>query len=160
MIARFDRTVPAPIVSGGYAAFRPYVRADFRQCCAHCCLNEFWGGGVGSFELDHYRPISRFPHLARDFYNLRYSCHVCNLTKSDYWSSLEMEALGIGIVDLTIDSFADHFRLLASGILEPVTDSGQVTIALLRLNTTHLQQLRAFIVRNHWALDVSPIAPA
>lgn len=83
MILRFERTVPPPDVSGGYAAFRPYVRADFQQCCAYCCLHEFWAGGVGNFELDHYRPVSRFPHLVRDFYNLRYACHVCNLTKQE-----------------------------------------------------------------------------
>ena len=157
MIARFERTVPSPDVSGGYAAFRPYVRADFRRCCAYCCLNEFWAGGAGNFELDHYRPVSQFPHLIRDFYNLRYACHLCNLTKSDFWPSPEMETEGIGIVDLTVNSFADHFRLGANGILEPVTSSAEFTISSLRLNTDHLQQLRAFILRNRWALDSSPI---
>lgn len=158
MIARFERTVPPPDVSGGYAAFRPYVRADFRQCCANCCLHEFWAGGSGNFELDHYRPVSRFPHLIRDFYNLRYACHLCNLTKSDYWPSPEMEMAGIGFVDLTADTFEDHFRMAESGILEPVTDSARYSIALLRLNSNHLRQLRAFIFRNRWAFDTSPLS--
>ena len=157
MIARFERTSPAPEVSGGYAAFRPYVRADFRQCCAYCCRHEFWTGGVGNFELDHYRPVSRFPSLTRDFYNLRYACHVCNLTKSDFWPSSEMESEGIGIVDLTVDAFSDHFHLEAKGILQPLTPSAQFTITFLRLNTEYLQQLRAFILRNQWQLDASPI---
>lgn len=157
MISRFERMAPPPDVSGGYAAFRPYVRADFRQCCAYCCLHEFWAGGVGNFEMDHYRPVSRFPHLVRDFYNLRYTCHVCNMTKSDYWPSLEAEAAGIGVVDLTIGAFADHYRLAEDGILQPVTASAQVTISLLRLNTEHLTQLRAFILRNQWEMDASPI---
>jgi hypothetical protein len=159
MIARFERTVPAPEVSGSYAAFRPYVRADFRQCCAYCCLHEFWTGGMGNFELDHYHPVSLFPHLIRDFYNLRYACHVCNLTKSDYWPSPEMEAESIGFVDLTLDTFADHFRLEENGLLLPLTTSAEFTISILRLNTDHLQQLRAFILRNGWQLDTSPLSP-
>jgi hypothetical protein len=119
MIARFERAIPPPEVSGGYAAFRPYVRADFRQCCAYFCLHEFWAGGSGNFELDHYRPVSRFPDLVRDFYNLRYACHRCDLTKSDYWPSPAMEAEGIGIVDLSADTFNDHFRLEATASSNP-----------------------------------------
>ena len=157
MITRFARTVPPPEVSGGYAAFRPYVRADFRQCCAYCCLHEFWLGGVGNFELDHYRPVSHFPHLRRDFYNLRYACHLCNLTKSDYWPSQELESAGIGLVDLTADAYDNHFYLEDHGTLQPMTDSAKVTIALLRLNSAHLRQLRSFILRNQWELDSSPI---
>lgn len=157
MIARFQRTIPPPDVSGGYAAFRPYVRADFRKCCAYCCLHEFWAGGAGNFELDHYRPVSRFPHLIKDFNNLRYACHLCNLTKSDYWPSEEAEAAGISIVDLTANGFADYYHLEENRILKSVTDSAQVTIDLLRLNCDHFRQIRTFILRNDWAMDLSPI---
>ena len=157
MIARFERTLPTPHVSGGYTAFRPFVRADFRHCCAYCCLHEFWAGGVGNYELDHYRPVSKFPHLTRNFYNLRYACHLCNLTKSDYWPSATVEAAGIGLVDLTADAFDSHYRLTEIGLLHPLTDSAQITISQLRLNSEHLQSLRAFILRNDWRLDGSPL---
>jgi hypothetical protein len=149
MIARFERTLPPPEVSGGYAAFRPYVRADFRQCCAYCCLHEFW--------VDHYHPQSRFPHMARDFYNLRYACHMCNMAKSDYWPSDELVKVGAVVVDLTVDRFAYHYHLDELGMLQPITDSARFTITLLRLNSDHLHQLRGFILRNHWALDASPV---
>ena len=101
--------------------------------------------------------MSRFPHLVRDYYNLRYACHVCNMTKSDYWPSPEAEAAGIGVVDLTVGTFADHYQLAENGIIQPVTASAQVTISLLRLNPEHLTQLRAFIFRNNWTMDTSPI---
>lgn len=83
-MAHFSRTVPAPAFPGGYTAFRAYVRQDFRQCCAYCLLHEFWAGGEDNFELDHFRPVSRFPDLERDFYNLYYACHVCNQRKRDH----------------------------------------------------------------------------
>lgn len=35
---------------------------------------------IDNFELDHFKPKSdeRFASLAADYYNLYYSCHVCN----------------------------------------------------------------------------------
>jgi hypothetical protein len=157
MTPHFARTFPPPEVSGGYAAFRPYVRADFRQCCGYCCLHEFWVGGERNFELDHYRPESLFPHLITDFYNLRYSCHVCNANKWKRWVTPAMEAQGVGIVDLTADALSTHYALNPNSILEPLTNSAEYTIALLRLNSNHLQQLRAFILSNSWELEKSPI---
>jgi len=158
-VAHFSRTVPAPEVigSGGYTLFRPFVRHDFSQCCAHCLLHEFWAGGEHNFELDHFRPVSRFPGRERDFYNLYYACHVCNQTKRDHWPSPDLQQRGVHLVDLCRDDFGQHYRLREEdGVLEPLTEAARYTILLLRLNSEHLVRLRAFAARHGFRLD-SPL---
>ena len=73
------RRNPPPKVND-YTKYRPLVREDFRECCAYCLLHEIIAGGEANFELDHFRPKSHpeFAGLVNGFYNLYYSCHVCN----------------------------------------------------------------------------------
>src|SRR6266481_6956296 len=96
----FVRKTEAPIVKGGYQSFRPYVREDFRERCAYCLLEEIVAAGEENFELDHFRPKSRFPELLNDFYNIYYACHPCNHIKRDAWPPSALELRGVGFVDL------------------------------------------------------------
>lgn len=141
----FDRRRPAPQVSGGYASFRPYVREDFCRRCAYCLLHERWTAGVENFELDHFRPKSRFPLLAKDFYNLYWACHPCNHMKLDIWPPAALEAKGIGFVDLCTEEFFAHFEYMEDGHWKGLTPSGQYTIDKLRLNRGHLVDLRRML---------------
>jgi hypothetical protein len=149
-VAHFTRTRPAPKVKGaGYAKFRPFVRLDFTECCAYCLLPELWRAGEKNFELDHFRPQSRpeFKHLINNFYNLYYSCHVCNRNKWNTWPPPEYLAKGIGFVDFCRDNFSDHFRLLPDGRWEPLTASARYTEQILLLNDPHLVRLRFILAR-------------
>jgi uncharacterized protein (TIGR02646 family) len=152
----FVRTDPPPQVIGDYTAFRPFVRFDFRSCCAYCLLHEFWAGGERNFELDHFRPVSLFPHLTRDFHNLYYACHVCNQLKHDHWPAPALEHQGNTFVDLCRDEFQSHYRLQPNGQLEPQTEAARYTALLLRLNADHLVTLRAFAIRHGFRLDSQP----
>lgn len=155
-MAYFSRSASIPRVTGDYTAFRSFVREDFRQCCAYCLLHEFWMGGEANFELDHFRPVSKFPHLVSSFYNLYYACHVCNHTKHNHWPSEEFAQRGIQLVDLCQDEFDQHYHLHADGNLEPLTESAHYTLLLLRLNSPHLVRLRAFAMRHELPLDSVP----
>jgi hypothetical protein len=146
-MARFTRQSPAPSVTGGYQAFRPYVRQDFEQRCAYCLLQELWAGGAENFELDHFRPRSLFPALIGDFYNLYYACHPCNQIKSDQWPSGAMEEVGIGFVDLCQEDFAAHFAVRPDGTWTPLTEAAAYTIDRLRLNRPHLVAVRFLITQ-------------
>ena len=44
-MSHFVRTDPAPIVTGGYRVFRPYVRADF--CLIETARNSVYRSVVG-----------------------------------------------------------------------------------------------------------------
>jgi len=152
----FRRTTPAPVVTGGYQAYRPYVRADFREQCAYCLLHELWAGGDSNFELDHFRPKSLFPREENDFYNLYYACHPCNRTKWGHWPPTELRARGIQLVDLCRDDFVTHFREEPDGTWTALTDSAAYTSDLLRLNRRHLVELRQILKRHNLPTHRSP----
>ena len=137
-MARFIRAHPAPQVRGHYTNFRDHVRRDFQGCCAYCLLPELEAAGEGNFELDHFRPQSKFPHLARDFHNLYWSCGVCNGNKWNRWSSPYQEQQGIGFVDYCRNDFQDHFQLSPSGFWLPLSLSGKYTEQIIKLNSPHL----------------------
>ena len=136
-MARFVRTHPAPIVPGDYTNFRAHVRRDFQQCCAYCLLPELEAAGESNFELDHFRPKSKFPHLRRDFHNLYWSCSVCNGNKWNWWPSPERERQGIRFVDFCQDNFHDHFRI-SRGFWIPLSDAAKYTEQIIKLNSPHL----------------------
>jgi HNH endonuclease len=146
-MSHFVRTDPAPIVTGSYRAFRPYVRADFCHRCAYCLIAEWLAAGKENFELDHFRPKYLFLEKEQDFYNLYYSCHPCNMIKHDSWPPEDLEARGITFVDLCQDDFQTHFKILEDCTWDGITESGRYTIEMLRLNREHLVKARRFLKR-------------
>jgi hypothetical protein len=118
-------------------------------------LHEDWAGGKGNFELDHFRPKGRdeFRHLIQHFYNLYYSCHVCNRNKRDQWPIDEELAKGVCFVDLCRDDWEQHYELLPNGRLAPLTTAAEYTIDTVRLNSEHLVRLRGWAVREKRDLD-------
>lgn len=155
---RFSRRTTAPLVAGGYRSFRPFVREDFVRQCAYCLLSEILAAGENNFELDHFRPRSRFPQLVDDFYNIYYSCHPCNHIKRDAWPSPELEANGLSIVDLCTDEFRTHFQANADGKWVGVTEVGAYTIDVLRLNRHHLVTIRQLLAELGYVMHEETVA--
>ncbi len=141
-MSRFKRTNPAPVVSGTYRAYRPHVQQDFERTCAYCLIEEILAGGEENFELDHFRPKRLFQSLSKDFYNLYWSCHPCNHIKWDVWPSEALLRKGIGFIDLCSDDVDTHFRFTSEGVVEGLTQSAEYTIDVLRLNRSHLVEIR------------------
>jgi len=108
-------------------------------------MKELYGGGEENYELDHFRPKSRFPQLKNDFYNLYYACHPCNHIKLDKWPSEALQDEGIYLVDLCTSDFQDHFQENDDGAWQGITISGKYTIDILRLNRRHLVEVRQLI---------------
>jgi hypothetical protein len=127
-----------------YPDFRQEVREDFTHCCAYCLLSERAASGREGFELDHFKPKSRpeFSHLEHDFFNLYYACHVCNHTKNRSWPSQELIDRGFFFVDFCRDVFRQHFTARPGGVWEAATNAGRYTEARLRLNRSHLVEVR------------------
>ena len=112
----FDRRANAPVItSSDYRAFREYVREDFRRTCAYCLVEELWAAGNENYEIDHFRPKSRFP-------SLRLSCtgHVTS-------------------------AIASNTTAGPSGRWRGKTLAAEYTIDTLRLNRPHLVELRVFL---------------
>jgi hypothetical protein len=145
-VAHFKRRSPAPINKrNGYQGFRKPVREDFRSTCAYCLLEEKWAAGVENFEIDHFRPQSKFPNLSMNFYNLYWACHVCNRTKGIQWPAPKLRGVEITFVDLCAESFDDHFVERANGIWDGKTQAAKYSIEALRLNRPHLVEIRRLL---------------
>ena len=137
-MARFTRTHPAPQIQGHYRNFREQVRQDFGGCCAYCLLPELEAGGESNFELDHFKPKSKFPASLRDFHNLYWSCSVCNGNKWNRWPSAQLDQRGIGFVDFCRDDFHNHFQLNPDGFWVPLSLSAKYTEEIIKINSPHL----------------------
>ena len=143
----FKRSHPPPMIQSNYRKYRPYVREDFCECCAYCLLHEIVAGGQSNFELDHFHPRSKQKDGfdPEDFYNIYYSCHVCNHYKSDSWPGDDLLSAGYRFVDLCKEDFESHFIHDNSGMWKALTPAGEYTEARLRLNRRHLIELRALL---------------
>ena len=155
-MARFTHTSPVPIDTKTYSRFRPYIRADFEKCCAHCYLHEDWAGGEGVFEIDHFRPVSLFPELNCTYENLYWSCRTCNgrKGKSSHWPSDDEMLEGIGFVDLCSDDWESQYKLLLDGSLIGLTKNAKYTIKTIRLNRPFLIRLRKWAFHHNVLLDL------
>lgn len=86
---QIKRTSPAPSVLSTSAAQDRYNRPKVVQALhkmqdGKCCYCEDYipDSGRGK-EVEHFRPRSKFPHLAYDWNNLLLACTACNDAKSD-----------------------------------------------------------------------------
>lgn len=145
-MAIFPRRTPAPVVRD-YRNYRPLVREDFRECCAYCLFHESLASGPENFELDHFHPrsIVAFADRVNDFYNIYYSCHVCNHAKGATWPSQNLVNAGYRFVDPCTETFSEHFREAEDGYWTPLTKAGEYTATRLRLNRQHLIEIRLLL---------------
>lgn len=145
----FKRRVVAPATSSRTKSLRQYVAEDFCHCCAYCLLHERLAGGEDNFELDHFKPKSReeFAALVQELLNLYYSCHVCNHYKASTWPAEELVSRGYRFVDPCREEFTTHFSAEPDGTWRPLTPAGEYSAARLRLNRSHLVEVRALLAK-------------
>lgn len=143
----FSHRVPAPS-ENKYQKYRPYIREDFSECCAYCLMHERFANGENSFELDHFKPKSKFDNLKKEYTNIYYSCHVCNSpgSKSNHWPSEALESKGYRFVDTCKEIFSEHF-VDEDGYWKPISNAGKYTAEKIRLNSSHNVQIRQMVNR-------------
>ena len=61
-----------------WGQFHSTLERVFYGLCAYC--EEETPG-----EIDHFKPVSKFPELVYDWNNWVFSCHYCNNSKSNKW---------------------------------------------------------------------------
>ncbi len=86
------RTQPG---AGVYGDWKEQIAEECSFCCVYCAIGEASWGGIDHYQIDHFRPKSKFSHLTHVITNLYYACPVCNRFKSDDWPSdtLELEVV-------------------------------------------------------------------
>ena len=111
--------------------------------CAYCERPEVYLGGQEFFEVDHFRPESKFPGLRTLYLNLYYCCGKCNRHKGNTWPTPRQENEGFRFADpCSEDMYQNHLRELEDGQLEALTACGRYTKDHIRLNRADVLEWR------------------
>lgn len=99
------------------------LRTDFYERCGYCDVPDRYPT-VNHFEIDHYKPRSKFTHLEHSYSNLTYSCKNCNNFKSSYWATEDEDKeitddKSEGLVDACTDEYTKLFERNYDGFIIP-----------------------------------------
>lgn len=141
-MALFTRRENPPVQSN-YREYKPFLRLDFRARCAYCERTEEYLGGEEGFEVEHFKPKSKFPDLTCSYENLYYACRGCNGHKWETWPSEDQIARGQRFADPCMeDPYVQHLREREDGDIEALTECGKYTNGHIRLGRPTLQDWR------------------
>jgi hypothetical protein len=107
-----------------FASFRDWLRDEFTFCCVFCLHREQWYGRSGTFDIEHFVPVSIHPDGKCVYTNLLYACTMCNIAKSNVLSMPDPCEVAIG----------DCLRVGSNGEVEALNASGKKLRDVLRLN--------------------------
>jgi hypothetical protein len=111
--------------------------------CAYCERTEDYLGGEEAFEVEHFKPKSKFPDLICSYANLYYVCRGCNGHKSETWPSETQLSRGRRFADPCLeDPYVHHLREVEDGGVQEVTECGIYSNGHIRLDRTALRKWR------------------
>lgn len=108
----------------------PSLAEEFHRACVYCMMPDAFGG---TFEVEHYRPVSRFKSLEHEYSNLFYACRACNGRKGKRW--FEPADGGGYVVNPCQDVMASHvwFERLH---VQTRSAAGRLTAEIIQPNDT------------------------
>jgi len=124
-----------------YVQYKPYVREDFRYCCAYCVSHEANVGELWAMTLDHFRPKKHFANLSATYSNLYYACCRCNTYKGETWPTPVDLRKGRRFINACLEHHTDHIAYV-DGKAIGLTPVGEYSVEHLRLNRRPLLDRR------------------
>ena len=107
-----------------YRRYKDSLAQDFNHRCGYTYCLDFWFGGKTNFQIDHFKPKSKFPELETEYNNLVYSCSYVNRAKSD----------DVGLyLDPVNEDYNSHFYRDELGNIYPREDSQAAKYMYIRL---------------------------
>jgi hypothetical protein len=107
--------------------------------CYYCLARETEAGPVspnGDFEIEHFRPVSKFKQFRLRYRNLMWACRLCNRTKGDAWPSRADELEGRRFPDPHKESLGAHLEIVGHRVVaRNESTEGAYFIETLRLNS-------------------------
>lgn len=97
-----------------YRRYKTPLREDFKSRCGYTNCIDHWFGGKTTFQIDHFLPQSKHPHLRSEYGNLIYCCSFVNRAKSDDEG---------GYLNPWEDNFNEHFYRTEEGEIRPKPNS-------------------------------------
>jgi 5-methylcytosine-specific restriction endonuclease McrA len=130
------------------AKLRQQVAQQANGYCEYCYTNERMTGEI--MELDHIIPRSQ--QGISTAANLAYSCHRCNLYKSDQTTAIDPQTNRLVVLfNPRQQTWTDHFLWSSDGCrVMGRTNIGRATALALAMNDTRIVAARALWVRVGW----------
>ena len=66
-----------------YGLYKRELAEDFHHRCGYTDCNDAWFGGSRTFQIDHFKPWSKYKNLKTEYSNLVYCCSYVNRAKWD-----------------------------------------------------------------------------
>ena len=124
-------------------ALRQQVVQRAKARCEYCCLHE--DHAYFTHEIDHIYAEKHGGDTVET--NLCVACADCNRHKGSDLCSLDPETGEIvALFHPRRDQWGEHFRLMDTGNIEPLTATGSVTERVLRFNQVELVADRARLI--------------
>jgi hypothetical protein len=134
--------VRSPVASRqDYQLYREELRFDFWFSCSYCSVPEIGAGGI-RFTIDHYEPREARKDLLNEYSNLFWACDHCNQYKASTWPPDNARNAGVRFFRADVDEIPDHYRL-AGMVLHGISEQGEFSVKMLRLNRLTLRKMRA-----------------
>ena len=102
--------------------------ANFK--CEYCLTPEFFL--AITFHIDHIRSVKHGGKTILQ--NLAYACPHCNQNKGSDIASYTDENTLVCLFNPRKDTWIEHFEVVESGIIAPISPIGEVTIRTLSFN--------------------------
>jgi hypothetical protein len=124
-------------------ALRQQVTARAKARCEYCLLHE--DHAFFTHEIDHIHAEKHGGDTVEA--NLCLACADCNRHKGSDLCSLDPQTGDVvALFHPRQEKWSEHFRLIDTGIIEPLTASGRVTERILRFNRVDLVADRARLI--------------
>lgn len=128
--------------SNNYLIYKEQLVKDFRDLCGYCGKNRNYF--FDNFQIDHFKPKSKYPDLKNDYNNLVLSCPICNRNKSDDWPTNDKNVYhndSIGYVDPASKEFDEVFYRDEDGNIFSNYDYGKYMITKLKFDIRPIKEL-------------------
>jgi len=100
-----------------YHAYKDKLAEDFNHRCGYTDCPDHWFGGKRAFQIDHFRPWSKYPDKKTDYNNLVYCCSYVNRAKWDNDS--------VNFLDPCDNDYNEHFERDVQGVIVGKTIQGK-----------------------------------
>lgn len=125
-----------------YSSYKDTLEADFNNRCGYC--NDLNTYRINNFAIDHFVPQNPngFAHNIKPnyYYNLVYSCHYCNNSKSNKWPTQDANIHNDGISGFVLPTSKKYGELLyrdKDGTILPMNNTPLASYIIKELNLKH-----------------------
>lgn len=131
---------------------RRTVRTRANGCCEYCLIHE--DDCLLPHEPDHVIAMKHQGETTLD--NLAWTCFMCNRAKGSDIASIDPESKDIvRLFSPRLDDWTKHLFVREDGVIYGTSAIGRATTQLLRLNRTHLVEIRRELMK----VGLYPTAP-